>query len=424
MKGNTMKNLYFFIAISVVTFYSSLNAQWIRTNGPYVGDVCTFAISGSNLFAGTTDFFVDSGGVFLSTNDGSNWIATGFQGTIVSALVITGTNLFAGTPYGIFHSTNNGTSWADLNTFFSNNDVRALVVSGTNLFAGTYGGGVYRSTNNGLDWTTTGLTSTIVIAFVVSGTNLFAGTFAEGVYLSTDDGTIWTEVNSGLTGNHVTSLAVSGTNLFAGTNDGVFLSTSNGSNWTAGGLQDTLVSALATSGTNLFAGTSDILGISGSVFLSINNGINWTEVSSGLPNTGILALTISGTNLFAGTVSSGVWRRPLSEMITDVEEVEQLPNYFALEQNYPNPFNPSTKIRYSVPQSSNVMIKVFDILGNEIETLVNEVKPQGTYEITWYATSAAGGLPSGVYFYQLRASDPSSGSGQGFFETKKMILLK
>ena len=99
---------------------------------------------------------------------------------------------------------------------------------------------------------------------------------------------------------------------------------------------------------------------------------------------------------------------------TFVEEEmkNSLPNLYALEQNYPNPFNPSTKIRYSVPQSSNVMLKIFDILGNEIETLVNEEKPVGTYELTWYAKN----LPSGVYFYRLQAGS--------FVETKKMLLLK
>ena len=127
----------------------------------------------------------------------------------------------------------------------------------------------------------------------------------------------------------------------------------------------------------------------------------------------VQAFAVSGTNLFTGTSGSGVWRRPLSEMITDVEDQgNEVPSQFILEQNYPNPFNPSTKIRYSVPQSSNVMIKVFDILGNEIETLVNEEKPIGSYEITWYAKS----LPSGIYFYKIQ-----SGS---FVETKKMLLLK
>ncbi|MCU0414870.1 MAG: serine hydrolase [Ignavibacteriaceae bacterium] len=98
--------------------------------------------------------------------------------------------------------------------------------------------------------------------------------------------------------------------------------------------------------------------------------------------------------------------------ITEVDEISNPISEFYLEQNYPNPFNPSTKIKYSIPQLSNVVIKVFDILGNEIETLVNEEKPAGTYEVTWNAKQ----LPSGVYFYQLRAGE--------FIQTRKMILIK
>jgi hypothetical protein len=105
------------------------------------------------------------------------------------------------------------------------------------------------------------------------------------------------------------------------------------------------------------------------------------------------------------------WRDTIS-IVTSVEGDETLPEEFVLYENYPNPFNPSTKIKYSVPQSSNVVIKVFDVLGNEIETLTNEEKSAGTYEITWNAI----GLPSGVYFYQLRAGD--------YVNTKKMLLLK
>jgi hypothetical protein len=86
-------------------------------------------------------------------------------------------------------------------------------------------------------------------------------------------------------------------------------------------------------------------------------------------------------------------------------------NYF-LEQNFPNPFNPTTKISFSIPKLSSVTLKVYDVLGNEIETLVNEEKPVGTYELTWNAAN----LPSGVYFYQIRADN--------FIQTKKMILLK
>jgi hypothetical protein len=90
---------------------------------------------------------------------------------------------------------------------------------------------------------------------------------------------------------------------------------------------------------------------------------------------------------------------------------------FALYQNYPNPFNPSTKIKFSIPYVGTslmkfVQLKVYDILGNEVVTLVNEYKPAGSYEINFDAR----GLPSGVYFYQLKAGD--------FVSTKKMILLK
>jgi len=97
---------------------------------------------------------------------------------------------------------------------------------------------------------------------------------------------------------------------------------------------------------------------------------------------------------------------------TDIEDDINLPTLANLYQNYPNPFNPLTKINYSVPQTSNVVITVFDILGNEIETLVNEEKSIGTYEITWIAEN----LPSGVYFYRLQAGS--------FVQTKKMVLLR
>jgi hypothetical protein len=106
---------------------------------------------------------------------------------------------------------------------------------------------------------------------------------------------------------------------------------------------------------------------------------------------------------------------------TSIEDYDKsyITEDFSLSQNYPNPFNPSTKIKYSVPQSSQVQIKVFDVLGNEIETLVNQEKPAGTYEITWYAEA----LPSGIYFYQLKVY-PANGGASSFVETKKMILLR
>ena len=98
---------------------------------------------------------------------------------------------------------------------------------------------------------------------------------------------------------------------------------------------------------------------------------------------------------------------------TGVEEDDnEIPTEFSLSQNYPNPFNSSSIIKYSIPKSSQVTIKIFNTLGEEIETLVNTEKPAGTYEVNWNAVN----LPSGVYFYRLQAGD--------FVQTRKMIYLK
>ncbi|WP_290660910.1 T9SS type A sorting domain-containing protein [Ignavibacterium sp.] len=103
-------------------------------------------------------------------------------------------------------------------------------------------------------------------------------------------------------------------------------------------------------------------------------------------------------------------------IVTDVEDEKQIPTEFALEQNYPNPFNPSTKIRFSIPNVGTELalsvLKVYDILGNEVATLVNEEKPAGVYEVEFNASQ----LSSGIYFYKL-----SAGS---FTEIKKMTVLK
>ncbi|MBK9098439.1 MAG: T9SS type A sorting domain-containing protein [bacterium] len=97
-----------------------------------------------------------------------------------------------------------------------------------------------------------------------------------------------------------------------------------------------------------------------------------------------------------------------------------VPTEFALEQNYPNPFNPTTTIKFQIPEMSFVTLKVYDVLGNEITTLINEEKPIGNYEIEFDGSA----LTSGVYFYKLQAVNPSKGSGQVFVDTKKIVLLK
>jgi hypothetical protein len=105
---------------------------------------------------------------------------------------------------------------------------------------------------------------------------------------------------------------------------------------------------------------------------------------------------------------------------SDIVEVDYTPVNYQLAQNYPNPFNPSTSISFTLPVSAFVSLKIYNILGNEVTTLVNQLVQAGKHEVKFDAT----GLPSGVYLYTLRAGDPATGSGQAFIETKKMLLMK
>ncbi len=121
--------------------------------------------------------------------------------------------------------------------------------------------------------------------------------------------------------------------------------------------------------------------------------------------------TINGNN---GTISGATW---VISGITNVEESNSSPNSYNLSQNYPNPFNPSTTIEFSIPNPGLVQLKVFNILGQEVKSLMNEEKSAGNYSVQFNASQFA----SGIYFYQLQAGSPK---GHAFVETKKMLMLK
>lgn len=129
--------------------------------------------------------------------------------------------------------------------------------------------------------------------------------------------------------------------------------------------------------------------------------------------------TLIGASGFNGVVSISY----LTGALTSVKEnqISEVPNEFRLGQNYPNPFNPETNIEYSLPVSGNVRLVVYNMLGQIINELVNEVKSAGTYKLSWNASNRAGEkLPSGVYFYELQFE----GSGKKYSEMKKMVILK
>ena len=416
------------LSVLLIVPFAQSYGQWQKINGALGGIVRGFAVSGTNLVAGT-----DNGGILLSTNNGTNWTSanTGLSTAAINVFAVFGTNLFAGAwTAGVLRSTNSGASWTTVNSGIIYTDVYSLIVSGTNLFAGTDGGGVYRSTNNGTSWTAVnaGLTAGYKVnGLAVSGTNLFAGNYGGGVYRSTNAGTSWTAVNTGLASTYVYSLVSSGASLFVSVSGGNFLSTDGGMSWTAvyNGLTAS-VNTYAISGTSLFAGDNG----GGGVFLSANNGASWIGVNAGLTNMYVHSLVVSGTYLLAGT-NDGVWRRPLSDMITAVQENDgTAAARFSLSQNYPNPFNPATAIPFSLPSRSFVSLKIFDMAGREVSTLVAEELDAGNYIRHWNAAA----MTSGIYFYHLSAV-PSArrafvpvenrdGQAAAFNETKRLILLK
>jgi hypothetical protein len=244
---------------------------------------------------------------------------------------------------------------------------------------------------------------------MVEGSRVYAGT-STGVFVSSDSGAHWMDASSGLTTANISTFASRGANLFAGTAGGVFLSTDNGSTWNdaSGGLTGLDVRSLAVKGLHLFAGTAG-----GGAFYSSDDGTTWSAVNSGLAVDTVLALLPSGTNLFAGTPNASVWRRPLSEIITSVQPpTGQAPVAFSLGQNYPNPFNPTTSITYATPARTFITIKVFDVLGREVATLVNGMRSPGEYEARWNAD----GMPSGVYLCRLEADQ--------YTRVRRMLLVR
>ena len=415
---------YFFAGTSNGVFRSTNGGTtWTESNTGMIYDACSLASSGKSLFVGTF-----GSGVFVTGDNGSNWYPARGQltdGRVRSLAVTPGMVAYAGTMSGVCKSYDYGTTWSWASNGMAMRDVYALALNNTDLFAGTSYGAVYRSTDDGASWSgikMNPMAYSYVSSFAFSpagggsGTNLFVGIRGDsaGVFLSTNNGSSWSMVTRGLANLQVYALAAisasGGTNLFAGTyGGGVFLSSDNGSNWSAvnGGLTDLNVNCLTFSDKNLFAGTNS------GVFVSTNNGVNWSAVGSGLASDPVLCLTVSGTNLFAGLAHGKVYRRPLGEMVTSVNRFSgDVPARFALEQSYPNPFNPSTDIVYSQPASSFVTLKVFDVLGREVKTLVNDSRPQGTYTVPFNAS----GLPSGLYVYRLQAGN--------FVSSKKMVVMK
>ncbi len=419
-------------------FLSTNNgASWTGINtGLGCQYVCALAAApdgqgGTNIFAGTW-----GDGIYLSTNEGTSWTAidTGLIDQRVMALTSCTSNtgdtiLFAGTfNNGLYLSTDAGNTWIRDNKgiLFAGSGALTTCPNGNGGMTILFGGaGLYVSTNYGASWNRINSVQANINAFASSSNGqtsggIFAGgnaSFGSGaggeVFLSTDIGQSWRLLGSKI-GIGIAALAFYDNHLFAGTPDGVFLTTDSCATWTPcnTGLTDTCIMALTcypnnTSGMKLFASTPS------GIFLSTNDGGDWVPVVSDSISTQAQALAVSQKHLFAGTSTIGVWKRPLSELTNAVKNVSSnIPQKFQLLQNYPNPFNPSTVISYQLSRNSLVVLKVFDVLGREVGTMVNERQTAGRHSATFNASNP----PSGVYFYRLNAGP--------YHDTKKMLLLK
>ncbi len=398
--------------------------NWISLNT----DISTYSVT-DLLKVGTTIFAATYNGIYISGNAGASWIPAsgGLSSDSVTSLASDGANVLAGTLGGIFLSTDNGSSWSQSDSGLTDRRIAALLsVPATDSSGGIYAGtptGLFVSTNNGFTWTRSDsdLADTLVTTlsavqlpgstspYVYLGTNI-------GVFYSTTPFGIWNAQSIGLTNSKITAIVASNGYILAGTNGGgVFVSTGYGGSWLQAGdtsLTNASISVLAVtpplgqSGTvGLFAATS------GGVFLSTDFGTTWLDI--GMNSYSISSLVISDTTLLAGTAGHGVWRMPISAVLSGIaREPENVPEAFKLFQNYPNPFNPSTAISYQLSTVSKVTLMVYDVLGREVETLVDGKQSPGAHVVSFDGTRFA----SGVYFYVLRAG--------ANVKVRKMLLLK
>ncbi len=383
--------------------------------------------------SGQAYIFAGSGaGVYRSTDNGDSWWAVnkGFvsnpsHNPSISAVGADGGYLFAAFSGNIFRSTDKGMNWvlADSGAIpgFSQG-INALAVVDSSIFAAAASVGIYRSTNEGATWDQLWSTNENLSALAVNGSDIFAGTQNNPpqdnhVFRSTNGGATWMTFDIGAAG--VSSFAVLDTEMFAAMGGTVYVSSNDGAGWTmanAGLPANVTVTALAASGGDLFAGT-----YASGVFVSRDHGTSWHDASAGLPTSGfqsgsylrINTIAVDSADVFAGTNGMGILRRPLDEFVTNVANgPSPLPRSIFLSQNYPNPFNPTTQIVYRISNSGFVSLKVYDVLGREVATLVNEVEGPGSYEVRFDGSH----LPSGVYFYELRTG--------AFTSVRKFVLMK
>jgi len=411
--------LLLLIALSFGTCFAQ--DFWEKTNFPS-DNTSLYSVysmitnSSDNIFAGTY-----AKGIFKSTDLGNTWTESGLTNHwIISFAKDNSGNIFTasiGSQFGsgVYKSTDQGSTWnkvwdalTGMNCVYV--DHSGYIYVGLNYTSEQ--SGIYKSTDGGSTWVKIfSLTENVYSIIKTNGGRILAAGYGK-VFYSDNDGTNWNTTTNGLVSFTPSAFAINNQGeIFLSTlGYGIYKTIDNGINWinkTGAGPE---YSCLVINADGLiYAGTRGYW-----VYRSFNNGDTWELLKSGMGEDKYVLslLTNSAGYLFAGMDYYGIYKS-VNKVITDVEEsITEIPKDFFLYSNYPNPFNASTTIKYQISFQANVSLKLYDILGREVATLVDEQKPAGRYE----ARFTDNNLTSGIYFYTLRAGNYS--------QTKKMILLK
>lgn len=423
----------FKIFLILISFHCTfLNAQWERIG--FAGenildivlkeDLLIIPVRGPSY--GQTTFYG-------STNYGVSWDSRGFinepwivEFEMLRNFVFCSLNWvcagFCSPAPCIFKSEDNCTTWDT--SYVKKFGVSHLLAHNDYIFANAGDSFIY-SIDYGNSWQKMlTLPSADGLMFSIDGLLYFV-TYTSEIFRSEDNGLNWILLSSNLPGATF-SLIKNNLYLFAGGIYGIacFLNDVDWELCNSGVPDNFRVEILAGEPHILFSSGTDTT-FTHLVLCSTNNGKNWINISDGLTLDqfdGIYSLLIKGHYLFAAT-EDGIWRFNFSSLL-NITDQSINPWEFYLAQNYPNPFNPRTKITWQSPVSSWQTLKVYDLLGNDVVTLVDEYKLAGSYEVEFQSSIGNRQLANGVYYYQLKAGDPSTGSGQSFIQTKKMILVK
>jgi|GEM_PF-5690284 len=378
-----MKSVTIILAI-LTTLSSNLLAQWTQVGSglSYVHaiaslDTCIFASDGSTSGTGIHN-------VYRCSVNSNNWVQTALDGIDITSMCTKDSFLFVGGCNGgsISKTTDNGASWT-----FSNNGlpttgntcVLSLCSNSTSIFAGTYQG-IYRSDNNGINWTVVNTDVTNGYSVCANNIYIYAGTWSSGIYVSTDNGNNWSNTSTGLNAMNICSIISNNNSLFAASYNGVFRSTDNGTNWNNVDT-DTTWTLISYNG-NVFTGTNH------GIKASANNGTLWNDISLGLPvNTKVYSLCINDNYLYAGT-KTGVYKRTLSEIVG----IENYNNDICFNL-FPNPAYDKIYLNSNNQSIANLTLNIYSLTGKLVKS---EILKQNQQQIN------VGDLNNGVYMIEIK----------------------